>query len=133
MLVGMDSSERFYRHLDKMKNLSSPLTFRNAVREVQSAFEEAMGNVTDQLPEAIYLHFLDSFNQEELPEEKFVEYSYRLGPYIDIVWKRYDEKEDPLSEEEWAFLKEAVSDAAGEMDLDLLTYIMQIILDKGLI
>ena len=133
MLVGMDSSERFYRHLDKMKNLSSSLTFRNAVREVQSAFEEAMGNVPDQLPEAIYLYFLDSFNQAELPEEKFVEYSYRLGPYIDIFWRRYDEKEDPLSEEEWVFLKEAVSDAAGEMDLDLLTYIMQIILDKGLI
>lgn len=129
----MDSAERFYRHLDKLQQANPPVSFRTAVREVQRAFEEAMGSVPETLTEAIYLHFLDSFNHAELPEEAFVEYSYRLGPYIDVFWKRYDEKEDPIPPEEWLFLKEAVSEAAGEMDLKLLTYIMQLIMDKGLI
>ena len=129
----MDSAERFYRQLDKLQQTNPPINFRTAVREVQRAFEEAMGSVPETLTEAIYLHFLDSFNHSELPEEKFVTYSYRLGPYIDVFWKRYDEKEDPIPLEEWLFLKEAVSDAAGEMDLKLLTYVMQLIIDKGLI
>ncbi len=92
-----------------------------------------MGNVPESLTEAIYLHFLDSFNHAELPEEKFVTYSYRLGPYIDVFWKRYDEKEDPIPREDWIFLKEVVNEAAGDLDLKLLTYIMQLIMDKGLI
>jgi hypothetical protein len=119
--------------LDKLQQANPPINFRTAVREVQRAFEEAMGSVPETLTEAIYLHFLDSFNHAELPEEKFVTYSYRLGPYIDVFWKRYDEKEDPIPREEWLFLKEAVSEAAGEMDLKLLTYVMQLIMDKGLI
>jgi hypothetical protein len=129
----MDSAERFYRQLDKLQQANPPINFRTAIREVQRAFEEAMGSVPETLTEAIYLHFLDSFNHAELPEEKFVTYSYRLGPYIDVFWKRYDEKEDPIPREEWLFLKEAVSEAAGEMDLKLLTYVMQLIMDKGLI
>ncbi len=133
MLLRMDSAERFYRQLDKLQQTHPPVSFRTAVREVQRAFEEAMSNIPETLTEAIYLHFLDSFNHAELPEEKFVSYAYRLGPYIDVFWKRYDEEEDPIPEEEWIFLKEAVSEAAGEMDLKLLTYIMQLIMDKGLI
>ncbi|GEM_PF-905205 len=129
----MDSAERFYRQLDKLQQANPPVSFRTAVREVQRAFEEAMGNVPESLTEAIYLHFLDSFNHAELPEEKFVTYSYRLGPYIDVFWKRYDEKEDPIPREDWIFLKEVVNEAAGDLDLKLLTYIMQLIMDKGLI
>lgn len=129
----MDSAERFYRQLDKLQQANPPINFRTAVREVQRAFEEAIGNIPETLTEAIYLHFLDSFNHSELPEDKFVTYSYRLGPYIDVFWKRYDEQEDPIPQDEWIFLKEAISEAAGELDLKLLTYIMQLIMDKGLI
>ncbi|MFQ3620559.1 MAG: hypothetical protein SNJ78_06395 [Spirochaetales bacterium] len=129
----MDSAERFYRQLDKMQGLYPQLTFRRAIQEVQRAFEEAMGHVPSTLVEAIFLRFLDSFNQSSLPEQSFIEYSYRLGPYIDVFWKRYDPTEDPISKEEWVFLKEAVSESAGDLDLGLLTYVMQILMDKGLI
>ncbi|HUX41483.1 MAG TPA: hypothetical protein VMV83_09990 [Rectinemataceae bacterium] len=36
-----------------------------------------------------------------------------------------------LEESDWDGLREAFSDAGGDVDLDLLTYVMQLVLDKG--
>ena len=36
-----------------------------------------------------------------------------------------------LGEADWDLLREAFSDAGGEIDLELLTYVMQLVLDKG--
>jgi len=36
-----------------------------------------------------------------------------------------------LMEDDWDSIREAFSDAGGEVDLDLLAYTMQLVLDKG--
>lgn len=46
-----------------------------------------------------------------------------------ILLMDYDE--GTLADEDWDRLREAFSDSGGELDLELLTYAMQLVLDRG--
>jgi hypothetical protein len=125
----MNASERFYRTLDKMNGRNEKL--KVTVEPVRSAFTQAAGSVPHSLSEAVFLRFLDAFNRSGKPEEAFAEAAYSLGAYIDLFWRDYSGQVHPLEAEDWEFLREEISAAAGDLDLDLLTYIMQQILEHG--
>ncbi|MDR3200802.1 MAG: hypothetical protein LBT68_05025 [Spirochaetales bacterium] len=127
----MNASERFYRTLDKMNGRGEGLAV--TVEAVRAAFTQAVGTVPHSLSEAIFLRFLDAFNRSGKPEEAFAETAYSLGPYIDLFWMDYAEEGRPLEKADWVFLRDEVSAAAGDLDLDILTYIMRQILEHGAI
>jgi hypothetical protein len=43
----------------------------------------------------------------------------------------YSGADRPLASADWRFLREEVSACAGDLDLDILTYIMRQILEQG--
>jgi hypothetical protein len=124
-------SEKFYRNLDKIAGRNRNAGLDVTVEIVREAFDAAMGKVPAELTESLYLHFLDGFNKSDKPETEFVEAAYRLGPCIDLFRMEYDEKQDPLPEDDWPVLREIVSDSAGELDLKILTYVMGKIVEEG--
>lgn len=125
----MNMSERYYRSIDKIGSRSAGLSV--TVQAVEDAFDAAIGKVPDELARGIFLHFLDSYNKSGQPESEFVTAAYRLGAFIDLFWMEYDDSEDTLTEDDWEFLRESVNEAAGDLDLKLLTYVMQKIVEKG--
>ena len=124
-------SEKYYRTLDKLKSRLRGLGLKTTVGSVQEAFEFSMGKVPEDLTRSVFLRFLEAFNRSGKPEAEFIDAAYSLGPYIDIFWMEYDEKADPLSSEDWVFLRETVNEAAGDLDLKILTYVMQLIVERG--
>jgi hypothetical protein len=124
-------AEKFYRNLDKLANRHGGSGLDVTVEMVREAFDSAMGKVPAELTESLYLQFLDGFNRSGKPESEFIASAYRLGPYIDLFWMEYDEKQNPLPEEDWPALTELVNDSAGELDLKLLTYVMGKIVEAG--
>jgi hypothetical protein len=129
ILFVMNAPERFYKTLDKMNGRDKGLDV--TVEAVRAAFIQAMGNVPQSLGEAVFLRFLDTFNRSGKPAGAFVETAYGLGAYIDLFWMDYGGSEYPLDAADWKFLREEVSASAGDLDLDILTYIMQQILEHG--
>lgn len=127
----MTMSERFYRDLDKMAKRSRNRGLAGTVEEVRSSFEDSMGSIPQGLVRAVYLHFLDRFNKSGKPEEDFVLAAYDLGAYIDLFWKEYADEQRRLEDEDWTFLRNAVSAAAGQMDMGILTYVMGQMVDRG--
>jgi hypothetical protein len=127
----MNASERFYRSLDKMAGRGKGLDV--TVEAVHAAFAQAAGKVPEDLREAVFLRFLDGFNRSGKSEPEFVEEAYKLGSYIDLFWMDYSDAGRPLGTADWSFLREEVSVSAGDLDLDILTYIMQQILEHGAI
>ncbi|MDR1317367.1 MAG: hypothetical protein LBK13_10900 [Spirochaetales bacterium] len=123
----MNASERFYRTLDKLSGRG----LGGTVEAVRGAFVQAAGKVPEELLKALFLHFLDTFNQSGKAETSFVQEAYSLGRYIDLFWMDYSSPSDPFSLEDWQFLRDEVSASAGELDLDILQYIMQQILEHG--
>jgi len=55
-----------------------------------------------------------------------------LADIVDLFNCQYDEEEDPLSEEDWMYVRNIVNASADEMDMDVITYIMRLIVDRGL-
>jgi hypothetical protein len=92
---------------------------------------QAAGKIPEDLREAVFLRFLDSYSHSGKTEEAFVEEAYGLGPYIDLFWMDYSGADRPLASADWQFLREEVSACAGVLDLDILTYIMRQILEHG--
>lgn len=55
-----------------------------------------------------------------------------LSDVVDLFNGEYDEGNDPLEEEDWIYVRNIVNATADEMDLELVTYIMRLIVDRGL-
>ncbi len=127
----MNMSERFYRSLDKIENRYRNEGLSATVEAVREAFEDGMGKVPEDLVRAVYLRFLDGFNRSGKPETEFVRSAYDLGAFIDLFWMEYDENYRKLSEDDWVFLRDELSACAGEMDMDILTYVMSQIVGRG--
>lgn len=127
----MNMSERFYRGLDKIAGRSGTAGLAATVEEVRGVFEGSMGRVPETLVRSVYLRFLDGFNKSGKPEAEFVPSAYDLGAYVDLFWMEYDENFRKLADEDWTFLRDELSSCAGSMDMDILTYVMTQIVDRG--
>lgn len=86
--------------------------------------------------------FIDCFR--DLPEDvareifnKFVTYSerdykdalYNLVNLFELFEENYDIGIDPFTEEEWEYIKLIVNDCSDDLELDIVKYIMQVMLD----
>ena len=56
-----------------------------------------------------------------------------LSDIVDLFNGEYDEDSDPLKEEDWVYVRNLVTACADELDMEIVTYIMRLIVDKGCI
>ena len=54
-----------------------------------------------------------------------------FGDVLDLMQQQYDEENDPLSKEDWETIREIVSTYAVDLDMHLVTYIMQLVVERG--
>jgi hypothetical protein len=59
--------------------------------------------------------------------------AFYLSDIVDLFNEEYDEVNDPLIEEDWLYIKNIVDASAEDMNLDTITYIMRLIVDRGFI
>ena len=129
-LYPMNASQRFSRALDKLTGKGLDV----AVEAVRSAFDQAAGDIPEDVREAVFLRFLDRWSRSGKPEGAFAEAARCLEPYIDLFRMDYSgdsAQAHPLSTEDWKFLRDEVSASADSFDLDILTYIMKQIMENG--
>ena len=55
----------------------------------------------------------------------------KLSDMVDLFQMDYDESFDRLEKEDWSYLKELVNSWAMDMDMDLVTYVMQFVVNAG--
>ena len=55
----------------------------------------------------------------------------RLAAVVDLFAGDYDEQLDPLLETDWDVVRDVVGEYAGEMDMDVVNYVMGMVLEKG--
>ncbi|MEX2443156.1 MAG: hypothetical protein WD492_06115 [Alkalispirochaeta sp.] len=48
-----------------------------------------------------------------------------LGDVLDLLHQQYDDEADPLLPEDWVLLREIIDQHAGELDMDLIQYVME--------
>lgn len=55
----------------------------------------------------------------------------KLGDMVDLFAMGYDSGYNQLGDEDWDYLKELVNAYALDMDMDVVTYVMQHVVEAG--
>ncbi len=118
----MNSNEfnRSCKHLRKKYNYECTEDF---MKELEDLFIRALGQ-----PDEFSSELLDYCFPGCQTDDKYFD---KLADMVDIFNLDYDETVDRLEEEDWTYLKDLVNSWALDMDMDVVTYVMQLVVSAG--
>ncbi len=124
----MQAIDRWKRELDQsLARLDRGLTGTQASARLGAAIREHFALSFRALPRDLLDALLEGVESWIAANREAA--VARCGTLSSILLMDYDGGK--LEESDWDGLREAFSDAGGDVDLDLLTYVMQLVLDKG--
>jgi hypothetical protein len=111
--------DKFKTDLDQALRRAGP--GNGALASIRGFFEREFPAVRGETGDALMADFADKWRAD--PEAA----AAWLGTVGSVIMQDYDGS--PLSPEDWAGLREAFSAGSDELDLDLLTYAMSLVLE----
>lgn len=91
--------------------------------DLQELFVKALGQ-----PEDFSIELMEYCYPGNSSEDKYFD---KLADMVDLFMMDYDESFDRLDSKDWAYLKELVNSWAMDMDMEIVTYVMQLVLSSG--
>lgn len=136
----MGASIILYRGIEKIINsrgkacLASTLdgpapTLEEMKDKIGDLFMKSGFMLPEDLMEDLYQYYIDSHTITD--SDHFRDLAYHLVDVIDLFSMDYDEAKDPIKLDEWVVIKDIFSTYAGDIDDELLTYVMQFAIEKG--
>jgi hypothetical protein len=114
----------FYRGLKKIKKNFYSQNTVNVEGDIKELLYKNL-NVSDSICDDLYFRYCGD-------SENIFDSAFLLSDVVDLFNGEYDEVNDPLKEADWIYVRNVVNSCADEMDLDIVTYIMRLIVDRGL-
>jgi hypothetical protein len=127
----MVASERYERDVRRALRGPEEASDDERLSRVGSIFLASLPHVPEPLREEIRSWYFDrfAFGDPRLPDlEALIR---RFSAIIDIFDQAYDPKRSPLDDEEWGLVRSLVNTHSPEMDLHILQYVMQLLMDRG--
>jgi len=121
----MAQSDRFNSRLKKLKKSDPERSDEKYKNQIKETLFQNLGFLSSEMQEDIFFYFSEKI-------EKASELQDILSVIIDIYHEDYDPEERLLSAADWEYIKEITSEFGIELEEKLLTYVMSLILDKGL-
>lgn len=116
----MYTSDRFQKEFRKLRKSETSEDFFS---ELERRFLRYLPGVPRELGQELFSHCYARW--EEGSGELI------FGDVLDLMQQQYDEENDPLSKEDWETIREIVSTYAVDLDMHLVTYIMQLVVERG--
>ncbi len=130
----MGASVVLYRGIEKTINNQNS-NIDEMKDKIADLFKQSGFMLPGDLMEDLYEYYLDSgigSGSKDITEpDQLRELAYHLVDVIDLFDMDYDENKDPLVLDEWVTVKTLFSTYADDIDDELLTYIMQLVIEKG--
>lgn len=108
------------------KQLRKKYNFENSPElneELKELFIKSLGQ-----PEDLALDLFDFvLDGKDLEDSNVI----RLSDLVDLFQMNYDDSFNNLAKDDWVYLKDLVNGWALEMDMDIVTYVMQNVVDAG--
>lgn len=112
--------ERSCKQLRKKYNFESSPELLDEIKEL---FIKSMDQPED-LSLDIFDYILDGREFED-------SHAVRLADMVDLFQMNYDAGFNSLVMNDWSYLKDLINEWAMEMDMDVVTYVMQNVVDAG--
>jgi hypothetical protein len=56
-----------------------------------------------------------------------------IADIIDLLWMQYDDRNDPFSLQDWEYVRDLINENALDLDMDLVQYVMERVVDHNAI
>ena len=130
----MGASVVLYRGIEKTIN-NQDINFDEKKDRIADFFVKSGFMLPEELMEDLFQYYLEIAMVSEAGEisepDQLRDLAYHLVDVIDLFDMDYDAVKDPLVLDEWITIKNLFSNYAEDIDDDLLTYIMQLAIEKG--
>lgn len=121
----METSKHYSKRIGKIFKKNHDVDISQFQGEFLPAFVESFKMVSEDVANEVF-HKLVTYSERD-----FKEAVYNLVNIFELFEENYDVDNDPLSEEEWSYLKLLINDSSDDLDIDNIKYIMQVMLDLG--
>lgn len=121
----MESSTHYTKRVSKIFKKNHDRELSQFQGDFLPAFVESFKMVSEDVATELFHKFVT------YSERDFKEAVYNLVNIFELFEENYDIDSDPLSQEEWSYLKLLINDSSEDLDIDNIKYVMQIMLDLG--
>ncbi len=123
----MGASRILYRGIEKA--LKDPdVALEEKRKKIEDLFISCLVTVPKSMGRDLFAYYLTRTGKTE---ENLRNLAYHLVDVADLFDEEYDSKNDPLDEGEWVMIKELTNAYAAEIEDDVLTYVMRLVIEKG--
>lgn len=127
----MNPSDRFSSQVLKIEKQNLGLDDERLVERVRDSFFSHLDELPNELRYDMFEYFYDQFLNHQNKKLGFDEFSSKLKSIIELFNFEYEAGDDFLTNDDWEYIKETVSDYALEIDDSSLTYIMKFVVERG--
>ncbi len=126
----MSSARILYRGIEKALKGDVPLEEKR--KKIQDLFVRSLVTLPEgpskQMGKDLFGYYVSRTGPSV---ENLRNLAYHLVDVVELFNGAYDTRNDPLDEGEWRFIKDLVNVYAVDMEEDILTYVMALIVEKG--
>jgi hypothetical protein len=119
----------YYKCIDYLRKRNGRTPREDVIRQSREAFHQALGHLPSPFLDEAFRYYADRMLRAEAGE--LYDLLYHLGSVIDLLAREYDEQNERLTDDEWQFLQELVSDFADQLDMETVSYVMGAALSGG--
>ncbi|MFP4330010.1 MAG: hypothetical protein ACLFP6_04760 [Spirochaetaceae bacterium] len=116
----MYTSDRFHKEFRRLRKSASEQEFPG---QLEQRFQRFLPGLPPELTQELFAHCYERWEQGAG--------DLIFGDVLDLMQQQYDEQNDPLTPQDWESIRDIVSSYAVDIDMHLLTYIMQLVVERG--
>lgn len=119
----MDISKIYSKRIGKIFKANHDKDLSFFKDEFKPVFIDCMRDLPEDIAEEMFNKFVI------YSERDFKDGLYNLINLFELFEENYDIENDPFSKEEWDYIKLIVNDCSDDIDMEVIKYIMQVLLD----
>jgi len=127
----MFASERFRRQVNKIRKEFRTAPEGELLAQIRNAFDLCLASIPAVMRDDIFEYLVGRFADRKSRYADLLMYTDYMGDFIDLLNVDYDEHQDPIFADDWDYLREVVTEFAGDLDMDLVNYAMELVVRKG--
>ncbi|HUX52093.1 MAG TPA: hypothetical protein VMW73_14970 [Spirochaetia bacterium] len=127
----MFASERFRRHVNKIRKEFRTSPESEMVSQIRRGFDFCLTSIPAVMRDDIFEYLVGRFADRKTRYTDILQYTDYMGDFIDLLNLDYDEHQDPILTDDWDYVRELMNEFAGDLDMDLVNYVMELVVRKG--
>ncbi len=123
----MSLSRVLYRGIEKaLKDPGESLEVKR--KKIEDLFVSSVPDIPSAMAGELFSYYLTRTGGDV---ENLRNLAYHLVDVADLFGGEYDSRNDPIDDGEWRMIKEFTTAYAEDIDEEVLTYVMQLVIEKG--